>query len=156
MGRKIKSVVDILAEQYQKDFNLPDPETSLAFETQLVYAIQHCNRSLEEQKTEAIAKIELGRQGNETSLVSLILSFTAISISVLFNMVNMLAAESAELVAIISSLTLLAVLYFTIKLALKQQNKRCESCAYYAVKLEHIEKLKKEMEETQEKTCKNI
>lgn len=153
MGRKIKSVVDILAEQYQKDFNLPDPETSLAFETQLVYAIQHCNRSLEEQKTEAIAKIELGRQGNETSLVSLILSFTAISISVLFNMVNMLAAE---LVAIISSLTLLAVLYFTIKLALKQQNKRCESCAYYAVKLEHIEKLKKEMEETQEKTCKNI
>lgn len=153
MGRKVKSTFDILVEQYQKDFVRYSPKTQSEFETQLVYAIQHCNRSLEEQRTEAIAEIELGRQNNKIPLFSLLLSFAAIGVSIVLNIPT---TGVEKTISILASVILLAILYFTICLAAIHQNKRCEKCAYYAVKLECIEKLQKETEESKEKSCENV
>lgn len=151
MRKKVKSTFDILVEQYKKDFDRCSPKTQLEFETQLVYAIQHCNRSLEEQRTEAIAKIELERQNNKIPLFSLLLSFAAIGISIVLNMPT---TEVEKTISILISIFLITILYITLIGAMIYQNKRCEVCAYYAVKLECIENLQKEIEKRKENPMK--
>ena len=135
---------------YYKDFKVKKIyfESFEDFEKNLISKIRSSDRSVKDQKIEAIAKLEQNKHKNFLSIITLILSFTGLIISSLFNIAN---NETLGVIALIAML-LIELLYVLIIQAGGLHRKTYENISYYTIKLQCIEEIEKD---SKEKRCED-
>lgn len=107
---------------------------------EIIKNIKENKKNLEEQKLEAIAKIEEHKSKNIIGLISVLISYLSLGIAFISSFYKGKAIGIIVLAIVIAIITI----YFLISNTVGEQSRAYKECSYYRIKLYCIEEIEKE------------
>lgn len=148
MKKKENKTLTGLRICYNKDFKCQKIyfESFETFEKELIDSIKSSDRSVKDQKIEAMAKLEQNKHRNHMSRIAMIVSFISLIVTFFIKFLDTeMIPDNETFATAVYMLICLILVVETIVLIAGDLNKRIyEKISYYTIKLNCIEKIEKD------------